>query len=299
MGQVLILEMIDATHHAAHMFDSQSSPSRVMCHLMECSVSDEFFSRGWVRFPEHPDARQWIDHALPHARMAARDADNAHWLRHGGTWFAGVNALPNDHTGRLVKGPALAGPALDFIRDTLGFETVSWDRGQISICYPGYPQKDASETDAAHRYRRNRDAAHLDGLMAEGPARRRHIREYHGFLLGIPLTDANAGASPFVIWEGSHHVIRQAFQDYLRDIPVDQWPDIDLTDIYQETRRRIFDICPRRELPARPGDMTVIHRLAIHGVAPWDETATAGPDGRMIIYFRPETGTARDWLDKP
>jgi hypothetical protein len=41
----------------------------------------------------------------------------------------------------------------------------------------------------------------------------------------------------------------------------------------------------------------LIHRLALHGVAPWAEGAEAGPEGRMIAYFRPEfEGLGDDWL---
>ena len=52
-------------------------------------------------------------------------------------------------------------------------------------------------------------------------------------------------------------------------------------------RRRIFAECPRVAVIARPGEAYAIHRLALHGVAPWQEEAPAGPDGRMIAYFRP------------
>ncbi|WP_350333262.1 hypothetical protein [Coralliovum pocilloporae] len=262
-------------------------------------MTEDFFRHGWIRFPAHPAAERWVEHALPVAQATAKDPQNARWLRHGQTWFAGVHALPNSETGQVSDGPPLAGPALDFIRDVLELDGFAWDRAQLSICYPGYPLKDDDETETAHRYRRNRDAAHLDGLMAEGPDRRRHIREFHGFLLGVPLTEADADAAPFVVWEGSHELIRDAFRAYLADTPPEDWPDVDLTDIYQATRRKVFDICKRRELPVRPGEMTVIHRLAIHGVAPWQPEAKASADGRMIAYFRPETGTATDWLERP
>jgi len=42
-----------------------------------------------------------------------------------------------------------------------------------------------------------------------------------------------------------------------------------------------------------------VHRLALHGIAPWAEGATAGPDGRMIAYFRPEAGGPAGWLGAP
>jgi hypothetical protein len=41
----------------------------------------------------------------------------------------------------------------------------------------------------------------------------------------------------------------------------------------------------------------LVHRHAIHGVAPWAEGAKAAPEGRAIVYFRPEVARKKDWLD--
>ena len=42
----------------------------------------------------------------------------------------------------------------------------------------------------------------------------------------------------------------------------------------------------------------MIHRLALHGIAPWEEDAGADAEGRMIAYFRPVFPPERtaDWL---
>jgi len=40
-------------------------------------------------------------------------------------------------------------------------------------------------------------------------------------------------------------------------------------------------------LPAAPGQAYLLHRLALHGVAPWADGAEASADGRMVAYFRP------------
>ena len=71
-----------------------------------------------------------------------------------------------------------------------------------------------------------------------------------------------------------------------------------MTEIYQATRREIFETCERVEVHCRPGQAYVVHRLALHGVAPWADGAEAGPDGRMIVYFRPEIGGPQDWLNE-
>lgn len=258
-----------------------------------------YFDKGWCRFAHDPALADWICHALHTARGAVEAPGNAQWLRCGGTWFAGVNVLANDAKGAVGGGPALAGHAVDFISDTLGQTGFEWDHAQVSVCYRGYPQPMPSESEAAFRFRRDRDAAHVDGLRREGPDKRRHLREYHGFLLGIPMVETDAGASPLVVWEGSHEIIRETFQAVYEGVPVGQWGGIDVTEIYHAVRRRIFDSCQRVEIAARPGEAYLVHRLCLHGVAPWAPSAKAGPDGRMIVYFRPEIGGPGDWLQAP
>jgi len=257
------------------------------------------FEKGWCRFPFDETLMQWITHALPCARETVAAEENAQWLRCGGTWFAGVNLLPNAVDGSVYGSDALRGKANDFIRQALGLDNFDWDRAQLSVCYPGYPQPMPAETEAAYAYRRDRDAAHVDGFLAEGPDRRRHLREYHGFILGIPMVEFNAGASPFVVWEGSHEVIRETFVERFRGEPAEQWGEIDITGVYHEVRRKIFGRCKRVEIHARPGEAYLVHRLALHGVAPWQGTASATPDGRMICYFRPEIGGPESWLLSP
>ncbi len=263
-----------------------------------------FFGKGWCRFAYDPVLMDWVASALPAARHAVTAPENAQWLRYGGTWFAGVHALPNGPKGMLAGGPPLAGNVIDFIHRVLGegdaaLRAFAWDRGQVSVCYPGYPKPMAGERESAHRYRVKRDAAHLDGLLPEGEERRRHLREHHGFILGLPLVEADAGASPFSIWEGSHEIIRAAFREILDGLPPEAWGGQDVTEAYQDLRREIFERCPRVEVAAKPGEAYLVHRLALHGMAPWREGAAAGPDGRMILYFRPPIGGPEHWLEAP
>jgi hypothetical protein len=42
-----------------------------------------------------------------------------------------------------------------------------------------------------------------------------------------------------------------------------------------------------------------VHRLCLHGVAPWAADATAPPEGRMIAYFRPMLRSVAAWLHDP
>ena len=61
----------------------------------------QFFEKGWCRFQFDETLMQWINHALPCARETVAAEENAQWLRCGGTWFAGVNLLPNAADGSV------------------------------------------------------------------------------------------------------------------------------------------------------------------------------------------------------
>jgi hypothetical protein len=245
--------------------------------------------RGWVRLGPLPGLRAWAEAALPAARCHITSGTEA-W-RCGGTWLAGVDALPNGAGGEIA-GAALP-PAL---LASLPWHPQSWHPAQLSTLRPGYPQPWAGESDAAFRFRQVRDAAHVDGLLPVGPDRRRMLREAHAFILGLPLTEADAGAAPLVVWEGSQEIIRRAFTAALAPHPPESWGDIDLTDVYHTARRECFAACPRVLLPARPGEALLLHRMILHGMAPWAESAAAAPEGRIIAYFRPEFDRVADWL---
>ncbi|KZY48233.1 hypothetical protein A3731_06960 [Roseovarius sp. HI0049] len=258
----------------------------------------QLLDKGWVKFPAEPAVRDWAASARQVARERVKDADEqAKWLTCEGTWFVGVDTLPNDISGDAGGGP-LTGEAYEAAQSLYG--RLPLHRAQVSVVHPGYPRPREGESDAAFRYRLNRDAAHVDGLLATGPDRRRMLKERHAYILGLPLTECSAGAAPMTVWEGSHHLMRDAFTEALKDIPEPDWADADLTDIYKATRREVFATCRRITLPAKPGEAYLVHRLALHGVAPWQEGAIAPPDGRMIAYFRPELPEGnRDWLELP
>ncbi len=207
-------------------------------------------------------------------------------LRCGGTWFVGVDALPNGPDGAL-GGVAFPWEALPLAREPL-------HPGQLSVIRPGYPKPSPVETAAAFSYRLRRDAAHLDGVLAVGAAQARMVKEPHGWILGLPLNEATR--SPLVVWEGSHLVMRAELRAAFAGYPEATWGCVDLTGPYKAARRKVFDTCRRVELPARPGEATLIHRLALHGVAPWRAGDEAPPEGRMIAYFRPQLASVAEWL---
>ncbi|MHC8509237.1 MAG: hypothetical protein ACYYKD_07530 [Rhodospirillales bacterium] len=266
-----------------------------------------FFERGWRRFTHDAALARWAAHALPHARAAVEARENAEWLRCGGTWFAGVNVLNNNEAGALpggaditdaADGAGAPGGAVDFIRTQLGLADFAWDRAQVSVCYPGYPKPWAGESEAAFNYRKTRDAAHVDGLLRNEPERRRFLREHHGFILGLPLSTFDEGAAPFTVWDGSHEIVRRGLAARLRlsGAAPETWAAEDVTEAYHACRREVFETCARTEIYARPGEAFLVHRLALHGTAPWKDGARADADGRMIAYFRPPCLTPDAWL---
>ena len=257
---------------------------------------DGFRKNGWCRFDFDEALHEWVRQVLPAARQTVAAAAEEDY-RCAGTWLVGINALPNDPTGAVPGGQPLEGTASEFVRKELGLGSFGWDRGQVSVVYPGYPRQGATESDAVFRFRCERDAAHIDGILHEGPRRRRFLRTYHGFILGVPLVDVGPGMSPLALWEGSHEVIRQGFRRRFGDLSSDAWPAEDVTEAYQQIRKQVFETCRRVEIPAVPGEAYLLHRLTLHGISPWAAQDAGPPDGRMVAYFRPDNGTPESWLN--
>jgi hypothetical protein len=248
---------------------------------------------GWTVLPYDPATAAWAEVAHRVALEVTGDpAMRARWLRHDGTWFVGVDALPNGPDGAIDGQPLPEVVAVWLARH------VPLHRAQLSVVHPGYPGRDPGESAAGHAFRRDRDAAHLDGLLPEGPARRRHLREPHALILGVPLTPVTARTSPFVVWEGSHHIMRAAMAAAFAGHTAEDWGDVDVTEAYQAARAQVFATCPRRVVLAEPGQVILAHRLTIHGVAPWpEEAASEGPTGgRMIAWFRPVLADVGQWV---
>lgn len=243
-----------------------------------------FDALGWRRVTG-PGIAAWAAAAAPVGRVAV-ERSAVPW-RCGGTWFVGLDALPNGADG------AVGGVAFPW--DELGLAPVPLHPAQLSVTVPGYPQQGEEESESAFRFRLLRDAAHLDGLLPVGPDRRRMVKEPHGWIVGLPLNLAGAGAAPLAVWEGSHRVMGEALRAAFAGA-TGLLEDHDITEAYQAARKRVFDTCPRVELPGRPGEAVVLHRHLIHGVAPWAEGAVAEPPGRMVAYFRPLLPDVAAWL---
>lgn len=246
--------------------------------------------RGWRILGPDPAIASWAAAALPVAHEVVASSKTA-W-RSGGTWFVGLDALPHDETGTIGTSA--------FPWSALPLDPQPLHAAQVSTIRAGYPAKEKGESDASFRFRKGRDAAHLDGLLAVGPARRRMMREPHAFVLGLPLSDSGAGASPLVVWDGSAPVIRKALARVYADHPPDTWHDVDVTEAYQAARRQVFEQCRRIEVHARPGEATLLHPMTIHGVAPWGVShPVTDTHDRIIAYYRPFCVSVAQWMDLP
>lgn len=255
------------------------------------TILDQFHAHGWAVLPPEPSVAAWARAAFVAGSDALKDPQQrAEWLQCGGTWFVGVDALANAADGSIAGVP-LTGAFL-----TLTGPMPPLHRAQISVTWPGYPKPREGEDDKGFAYRRNRDAAHVDGLLPIGPTRQRQLREPHAFILGLPLTECDPGASPLVVWSGSHKRMGAALCDALAKVPEPERSTYNLTQPYINARKDVFETCPRHEISVAPGGAIVLHRHLLHGIAPWLKGACAPDVGRQIAYFRPQYKTCLDWM---
>jgi hypothetical protein len=241
---------------------------------------------GWRRVAG-PEIAAWAQAAREPA-LAALAADPAP-RRSGGTWQPGVDLLASDALG------GIAGAAFPW--EALGLAPRPMQPGQLSAVHPGYPQAErppGADPAAARRnllWEREACNAHVDGLAGD------KLHRPRAWIAGLPLTRADPGASPLVVWEGSHRLILRAFRSVLSAHPPETWPQVDLGPAYRAARAEAMRTCPFRALPGVPGEAVVLHRLALHGIAPWAPAAAAEPGGRVITYFRPSLERVEDWID--
>lgn len=239
---------------------------------------------GFLTLPYDARVADWAAQAYDIARKLTADPESrARNLRHGETWFVGVDALPNDASG-AVNGVPLAGPWDGLVPDR------PQHAAQLSVIYPGYPKQDPGESDGNHRFRKIRAAAHVDGLLPEGPERRRFAREYHAYILGIPLNSCTA--APTVVWPGSHVPMGEMLRGALAGAA--DPGAVDITERYQMARKAVFETGDPVPLPVGVGESFLIHRHALHGTAPWQGAALN--EGRMIAFLRPEFASITPWL---
>lgn len=238
---------------------------------------------GFEVFEHDPDVARWAQAAYDQTINLLSDPKVLdQQLRHQRTWFVGVDTLHNDQDGRVNDTP-LSGPWT--------LPKLSLHRAQISIVYPGYPMKDRDESEANHRYRTRRRAAHVDGLLPIGGNKRRYAKEPHAYILGLPLNAVSA--APTVVWKGSHHILKQALSAAIGDHDP---TGVDITEAYHQARQEVFNTCEMIAINCAPGQSFVLDRFALHGTEPWAASIPPEKDGRIIAFFRPEFPNPKDWL---
>ena len=257
---------------------------------------NQYQTRGWLKFDFDPVLNDWVDWTLPYAKQCLSDESLAEWWRYQNTWFVGVNALANDKEGSIDSGPVLSGVAVDFMRQWLNFSLQDLDQAQVSAIFSGYPKPHHSDSEAGFKYRLNRDAAHVDGLLKLGANGERYALEYHQYILAIPLNSVSALASPLVLWEKSHLLMRDRFQKFFDQYQKSEWPSTAVNEIYQQTRREIFMNFKRIEVSVQPGQALLIDRHMLHGTSPWRAEQGQDECGRLIAFFRPQYKSMQDWL---
>lgn len=262
-------------------------------------MTPAFYEDGFAVYDHDTQIAAWACAVHPLAQKALLDQHQLDtWLVCQGTWFVGVDALETGPSGE-AEGTALDGAVIRDLRMTYQVERPL-HKAQLSVVYPGYPKSRDGESDAAFAYRKKRDAAHVDGLHALGTDRKRHLVECHAYLLGLPINDASKGASPLVVWRGSHKIVRDWLSGHLSHLECSVWKDVDLTESYQAIRRKIFATCERVEVPVAFGQAVAMHRHALHGVAPWRDEDGGKTKSRMIAYFRPQVSQPlAQWLELP
>ncbi|WP_273508062.1 hypothetical protein [Planktotalea frisia] len=240
----------------------------------------ELDKAGYHVFEATEETRAWAGAAHKVACDVTKDpAQRALWLRHQNTWFVGVDALPNDPDGSISNVP-LKGPWKDHI-----VSPTHWHKAQISVVYEGYPKQDKNQSDANHRFRVNRAAAHVDGLLLEDG--KRYLREPHAFILGISLNESDA--APLKVWPGSHRIMGPALARALGLGP-------DLTEAYKAARAEVFESIAPVDVALTFGQSVLLDRHILHGMSPWEDGQTAPIEGRMTAYFRPQFDDFSDWL---
>ncbi len=229
-------------------------------------------------------------------------------LRCGSTWFVGTNFLDNSSNGNIGT-KLLSRKIFNNISKKFGNNIKYWDKGQVSICWPGYPRKDDKETIKSFNFRIKRFASHIDGIIPFGKKKRRFAKEFHAFILGFPLQNNCLESAPLVLWEGSHKIFRNFFKEIYEGITSDKISSIDITELYSECRKKVFKNCEVKKITPQFKQPYLLDRHVLHGIDAWPEKKNVKynlknnmlsnnlSDGRIIIYFRPVFFNPYDWIN--
>ena len=268
-----------------------------------------FNQKGWCFLDSNAEHHQWIDSAKA---SIVKKFDQRKYkksdFRSGATWFTGINFLDNGPNGD-INGKPFSSEIWFEISEKFGSEVKYWDAAQVSICWKGYPIKDSLESENSFRYRLKRYSSHLDGLIPVGQKKRRFAKEFHAFILGIPLLNNSVDAAPLVVWEGSHIIFRDIFRRVYSGLSESEISALDVTEIYHKYRKEVFSSCCTRKVVPYKNQPYILDRHLLHGVVPWKEDINSSSipyednalrlnpmTGRIVTYFRPPHEDPTDWV---
>tara|TARA_B100000902_G_scaffold171834_1_gene166099 strand:+ start:425 stop:1258 length:834 start_codon:yes stop_codon:yes gene_type:complete len=229
-------------------------------------------------------------------------------FRCGSTWFVGTNFLDNSSNGN-IGAKLMSKKIFNNILKKFGPNIKYWDKGQVSICWPGYPKKDEKETEQSFNFRIKRFASHIDGIIPFGSRKRRFAKEFHAFILGFPIQNNCLDCAPLVLWEGSHKIFRKFFKEIYEGITSNKISSIDITELYNEYRKKVFTNCEVKKIVPQFNQPFLLDRHILHGIHKWKEKNNVKfnsknnrplnsiSDGRITIYFRPVFFNPLDWVN--
>lgn len=253
---------------------------------------------GWLRLPATTESAAWAAAARAEAEATLKTMPADQW-RSGGTWAVGRDLLTNRPTGQLSGGETLPDGWRRLTAELAGLQGLVLHAAQVSTVLRGYPRPSPGEGAAAFRFRRDRAAAHLDGLVPTGPGRVRRLAEPHAIVFGIGLSPGPGAAGALTVWRGSHRILGPALRDALAGLSDGDIPTRGLSGPYQAARRRALQACDRVALPLNPGEGVILHRHSLHGIAPWPARVPGPALGRQVAYFRPTYASLAQWRDAP
>ena len=120
-----------------------------------------FGKTGYIEFGYDEQIAKWAECAKKKSsRILADPAHLQKWLQCEGTWFVGVDVLPNNSSGDFTNAK-LPNVFKSFMAK---INLKPYHKAQLSVIFPGYPKPRIGDSEAAFEYRRKRDAAHVDGF---------------------------------------------------------------------------------------------------------------------------------------
>ena len=125
-------------------------------------MTQNYEDNGWIKFKYDAKLYDWLKTVSREVFSEIQNHDNRNnWLRYQGTWFAGVNVLKNNIQGAVVGGRRLDTDSSRWALEKFNVKEIKWDKGQVSVCYPGYPKPAHSESLAAFKYRLKNSASYI------------------------------------------------------------------------------------------------------------------------------------------